>query len=77
MLTWLKWPNTITLLEAFRINDAKIESVEAVFTYVPYFMHNPWNGKASSPPADPTLGRALWLGRIDENAQYSARCSRA
>ena len=138
MLTWLKWPNTITLLEAFRINDAKIESVEAVFTYVPYFMHNPWSGKASSPPtavssaracdsacltsladkvmsgyvkrgswktlpwarevgysensvgmqvnegiwgsttglddhplviADPQLGRALWLGRIDENAQ--------
>lgn len=138
MLTWLKWPNTITLLEAFRINDAKIESVEAIFTYVPYFMHNPWSGGASSPPtpassaqacdaacltglagkvmsgyinrgswktlpwaravgyaensvgmqvnegiwgsttgidehplviADPQLGRALWVGRIDENAQ--------
>jgi hypothetical protein len=50
MLTWLKWPNTITLLEAFRINDAKIESVEAIFTYVPYFMHNPWSGQASNPP---------------------------
>ncbi len=140
MLTWLKWPNTITLLEAFRINDAKIQSVEAVFTYVPYFMHNPLSGGASNPPrpassakacdaacltslagkvmsgyvhrgswktlpwarevgyaensvgmqvnegiwgsttsvdehplviADARLGRVLWLGRIDENAQPS------
>ena len=48
--TWLKWPNTITLLEAFRIRDAKISRIEAVFTYVPYSMHNPWLGEASSPP---------------------------
>lgn len=136
--TWLKWPNSITLLEAFRIKDAEIQKVEAVFTYVPYFMHNPWAGEASVPPvpvsspeqcdaacltsladqvmqgyvnrgswkslpwaekvgyeensvgmqvnegiwgsttgiddkpliiADETLGRALWIGRIDEQKQ--------
>ena len=42
MKTALKWPNTITLLEAFRIRDGRIHRVEALFTYVPYFMHNPW-----------------------------------
>ncbi len=50
METWLKWPNTITLLEAFRIKDAEIQRIEAVFTYVPYFMHNPWVGHDSVPP---------------------------
>jgi hypothetical protein len=42
MKTALKWPNSITLLEAFRVNNGKIDRIEAVFTYVPYFMHNPW-----------------------------------
>jgi hypothetical protein len=42
MKTALKWPNSISLLEAFRIRDGRIHRVEAVFTYVPYFMHNPW-----------------------------------
>jgi len=138
MKTMLKWPNSITLLEAFRIKDAKISRIEAVFTYVPYFMHNPLLGEASKPPvsvsspaecnsqclanltgkvmngyvnrgewkklpwakevgyeensvgmqvnegiwgsttgldrkplviADETLGRAVWIGRIDEHAQ--------
>lgn len=50
MKTALNWPNSITLLEAFRIRDAKISRIEAVFTYVPHFMHNPFAGKASSPP---------------------------
>ena len=56
MRTALKWPNSITLLEAFRIRDAEISRIEAVFTYVPYFMHNPFWGPASAPvrqPADP------------------------
>ena len=56
MRTALKWPNTITLLEAFRIKNAEIQRIEAVFTYVPYFMHNPFWGPASKPPkgaADP------------------------
>jgi len=42
MKTALKWPNSITLLEAFRVKDSQIERIEAVFTYVPYAMHNPW-----------------------------------
>src|SRR5690606_6987218 len=50
MRTALKWPNSITLLEAFRIRDGAISRVEAVFTYVPYFMHNPFWGPDSSPP---------------------------
>ena len=56
MRTALKWPNSITLLEAFRIKNAEIQRIEAVFTYVPYFMHNPFWGPSSSPPrvaADP------------------------
>ncbi|HWW66204.1 MAG TPA: hypothetical protein VNZ43_15725 [Sphingomonadaceae bacterium] len=51
MKTALKWPNSITLLEAFRIKDGKIHRIEAVFTYVPYFMHNPWAGPAATPPS--------------------------
>ena len=42
MKTALKWPNSITLMEAFKIRDGRIYRVEAIFTYVPYFMHNPW-----------------------------------
>jgi hypothetical protein len=42
MTTVLKWPNSITLLEAFRIKDGKIDRVKAVFTYVPYFMPSPF-----------------------------------
>ena len=40
--TVLKWPNTITILEAFKIVDGKISRIEAVFTYVPYFMPSPF-----------------------------------
>lgn len=42
MNTVLKWPNTITLLEAFKIIDGRISKIEAVFTYVPYFMPSPF-----------------------------------
>jgi len=42
MRTALKWPNSITLLEAFKIRDGEIYRIEAVFTYSPYFMHNPF-----------------------------------
>ena len=45
MKTALKWPNSITLLEAFRIRDGRIHRIEALFTYVPYLMHNPWAGR--------------------------------
>jgi hypothetical protein len=42
MKTALKWPNSLTLLEAFQISDGKIHRIEAVFTYAPYFMQSPW-----------------------------------
>jgi hypothetical protein len=42
MKTVLKWPNSISLLEAFKIKDGQIYRVEAVFTYVPYFMPSPF-----------------------------------
>ena len=45
MKTALKWPNSITLLEAFRVKDGKIQRIEAIFTYVPYFMPNPWENR--------------------------------
>ncbi len=50
MKTALKWPNSITLLEAFRIKDGAIQRIEAVFTYVPYFMPNPFRDPPSVPP---------------------------
>jgi hypothetical protein len=50
MRTALKWPNSITLLEALRIRDGEIQRIEAVFTYVPYSMHNPFWGPDSTPP---------------------------
>ncbi|MEN7535671.1 hypothetical protein [Aurantiacibacter flavus] len=50
MKTALKWPNSITLLEAFRIRNGEIQRIEATFTYVPYFMHNPfWGDEADFP----------------------------
>lgn len=50
MRTALKWPNSITLLEAFRIRNAEIQRIEATFTYVPYFMHNPFWGEDADFP---------------------------
>jgi hypothetical protein len=58
MRTALKWPNSISLIEAFRIRDGKISRIEAVFTYVPYFMHNPFWGPAAEPPRDAPEPRA-------------------
>src|SRR6185503_1912324 len=40
--TLLKWPNSISLVEAFKIRNGRIYRIEAVFTYVPYFMHSPF-----------------------------------
>jgi hypothetical protein len=42
MRTALKWPNSISLIEAFRVKDSKIHRIETVFSYVPHFMHNPF-----------------------------------
>jgi hypothetical protein len=41
--TVLKWPNSLTLLEAFKIKAGKIYRIEAIFTYAPYFMHSIWD----------------------------------
>jgi len=53
--TALKWPNSISLMEAFKIRNGMIYRVEVVFTYVPYFMHSPyaWPAAASVPAAVP------------------------
>lgn len=67
MKTALKWPNTITLLEAFRIRDAAISRIEAVFTYVPYFMNNPFWG-----PDAPTPDHSARIGECD-NACLTAQ----
>jgi hypothetical protein len=40
--TLLKWPNSLTIMEAFKIVDGEILTIEAVFDYVPYGMHSPW-----------------------------------
>jgi hypothetical protein len=37
-------PNSLCLLETFRIRAGKIQQVEAVFTAVPYRMPSPWVG---------------------------------
>ncbi|MBX5461424.1 MAG: hypothetical protein IRZ28_10085 [Steroidobacteraceae bacterium] len=53
MKTLLKWPNSISLVEAFKIRDGKISRIEAVFTYVPYFMHSPFYPVHASASAIP------------------------
>ena len=52
--TPLKWPNSLSLMEAFKIRDGLIYRVEAVFTYVPYFMASPWTApsEAATPRAE-------------------------
>jgi hypothetical protein len=47
--TLLKWPNSISLVEAFRIRNGRIQRIEAVFTYVPYFMHSPFYAYTTEP----------------------------
>jgi hypothetical protein len=42
MKTLLKWPNSLSIMEAFKIVDGKIQTIEANFDYVPYGMHSPW-----------------------------------
>jgi hypothetical protein len=51
MNTALKWPNSISLIEAFRVKDSKIHRIEAVFTYVPHRMHNPFYEYLPAGPA--------------------------
>jgi len=58
--TLLKWPNSLSLMEAFKIKNGRIYRVEAVFTYVPYFLHSPWMQGAAPAAADagPAIGEA-------------------
>ena len=61
MRTALKWPNSISLIEAFRIRNGAIHRIEAVFTYVPHMMHNPFYHYPPPPPAqaeDPAVASA-------------------
>ena len=50
MKTALKWPNSITLMEAFKVRDGRIYRIEAIFTYAPYFMHNPFHTPVQGAP---------------------------
>jgi hypothetical protein len=50
MNTALKWPNSISLIEAFKVRNSKILAIEAVFTYVPHMMHNPFYEHLPAPP---------------------------
>src|SRR5262249_17179888 len=75
--TALKWPNSITLMEAFKIRDRKIERVEAVFRYVPYFMHSPWMDApaASSGTSSASHGIKLSFGAAGAPAASNAERS--
>ncbi len=67
MNTALKWPNSISLIEAFRIRDGEIQRVEATFTYVPYSMHNPINVDEGEIAELPALGPAPGGASCDAN----------
>lgn len=45
MKTLLKWPNSISVMEVFKIIDGKIVDLEAMFDYVPYGMRSPFQGE--------------------------------
>lgn len=66
MKTALKWPNSISLIEAFRIRDSKIHRIEAVFSYVPHRMHNPFFEYTPPLPA-----------KAEDPAAMKARCDKA
>jgi hypothetical protein len=42
-------PHSFYLLEAFKIRSGRIQSIEAVFTSVPYGMPSPWSTPVSGP----------------------------
>ena len=72
MRTALKWPNSISLIEAFRIKEGAIQRIEAVFTYVPYFMHNPFWGPDSQPPEFKHDPKACDAACLEANARTVA-----
>ncbi len=66
MKTALKWPNSISLIEAFKVRDSKIYRIEAVFSYVPHMMHNPFYVYPIASPPQP-----------EEAATLKERCDKA
>ena len=66
MKTALKWPNSISLIEAFKVRDSKIYRIEAVFSYVPHRMHNPFYVYPPAPAAQP-----------EDAATLKERCDKA
>ena len=66
MKTALKWPNSISLIEAFKVRDSKIYRIEAVFSYVPHRMHNPFYFYPPAPAAQP-----------EDAATLKERCDKA
>ncbi|MET0282396.1 MAG: hypothetical protein ABW278_14915 [Steroidobacteraceae bacterium] len=66
MKTALKWPNSISLIEAFRVRNGAIHRIEAVFTYVPHRMHNPFYVYPPAPPA-----------QAEDTATTKERCDKA
>ncbi|MEP7247757.1 MAG: hypothetical protein ABI885_29280 [Gammaproteobacteria bacterium] len=79
--TLLKWPNSISLVEAFKVVDGRIYRIEAVFSYVPYFMHSPFYPQpvVMPPPAPPagsgaaTCDRACLVGIADRYMEALVR----
>src|SRR3569833_2782165 len=68
--TALKWPNSISLMEAFKIRRGLIYRVEAVFTYVPYFLYSLW----TDPPG---LTHRTHEGQADRRAAAAGKsCDR-
>ena len=74
--TLLKWPNSLSLMEAFKIKSGRIYRVEAVFTYVPYFMHSPWvqSGAVAAADAGPEVRSAMELAAGEMRA--ASACDR-
>lgn len=73
--TALKWPNSITLMEAFKIRSGLIYRVEAVFTYVPYFMHSPWaSAGAAAVGGDDSTGGNKHMTRPKAGASCDRAC---
>ena len=66
MKTALKWPNSISLIEAFKVRDSRIYRIEAVFSYVPHQMHNPFYVYPPTLPPQP-----------EDAATLKERCDKA
>jgi hypothetical protein len=70
--TALKWPNSISLMEAFKIRNGVIYRVEVVFTYVPYFMHSPYAGPAFAAAAPAAAPRSADSSPCDRACLFAA-----